>query len=52
MRWDQKRREQASSNHFLCVLLSLDSLEMFTELYREEEREEEDRGGQKDKRGK
>ena len=52
MRWDQKRREQASSNHFLCVLLSLDRLEMFTELYREEEREEVDRGGQEDKRGR
>ena len=30
---------------------SLDSSEMFTELYREEKREEGDRGGQEDKRG-
>ena len=36
----------------LCALLSLDHSEMFTELYREEEREEVDRGGQEDKRGK
>ena len=36
----------------LCALLSLDHSEMFTELYREEEREEVDRGSQEDKRGK
>ena len=36
----------------LCVLHSLDCSEVFTELYREEEREEVDRGGQGDKRGK
>ena len=36
----------------LCVLHSLDRSEVFTELYREEEREEVDRGGQEDKRGK
>ena len=35
----------------LCVLLSLDHLEMFMELCREEKREEEDRGGQGDKAG-
>ena len=34
----------------LCELHSLDQSEMFTELYREEEREEVDRGGQEDKR--
>ena len=34
----------------LCVLHSLDCSEMFTELYREEKREEGDRGGQEDKR--
>ena len=34
----------------LCVLYSLDRSEVFTELYREEEREEVDRGGQEDKR--
>ena len=37
-------------SHFLCVLHSLDRLEVFKELYREEEREEVDRGGQEDKR--
>ena len=53
MRWDQKRREQILSVvTSLCALLSLDCSEMFTELYREEEREEVDRGGQEDKRGK
>ena len=36
----------------LCVLHTLDHSEVFTELYREEEREEVDRGGQEDKRGK
>ena len=35
----------------LCVLHSLDCSEMFTELYREEKREEGDRGGQENKRG-
>ena len=35
----------------LCVLHSLDRLEMFTELYREEKRKEGDRGGQEDKGG-
>ena len=37
---------------FLCALHSLDHSEVFTELYREEEREEIDRGSQEDKRGK
>ena len=36
----------------LCALHGLDHSEMFMELYREEEREEVDRGGQEDKRGK
>ena len=36
----------------LCVLHSLDCSEVFTELYREEEREDVDRGGQENKRGK
>ena len=42
-----------ASNHFLmCAPQSgLDSSEMFTELYREEKREEGDRGGQEDKEG-
>ena len=35
----------------LCALHSLDHSEMFTELYREEKREEGDRGGQEDKGG-
>ena len=35
----------------LCVLHCLDRSEMFTELYREEKRQEGDRGGQEDKRG-
>ena len=47
-----KRGERKlASNHFLCVLHSLDRSEMFTELHREEKREEGDRGGQEDKRG-
>ena len=36
----------------LCVLHSLDRSKMFMELYREEKREEGDRGGQEDKGGK
>jgi len=35
----------------LCALHSLDHSEMFTELYREEKKEEGDRGGQEDKVG-
>ena len=37
------------SNHFLMCTPQLDHSEMFTELYREEKREEGDRGGQEDK---
>ena len=33
----------------LCALHSLDGSEMFTEFYREEKREERDKGGQEDK---
>ena len=40
-----------ASSTSLCALYSLDRSEVFTELYREEEREEVDRGGQEDKRG-
>ena len=48
-----KRGEsKLASNHFVCALHSLDPSEMFMELHREEKREEGDRGGQKDKRGK
>ena len=47
-----KRGEsKLASNHFLRTLHSLDRSEMFTELYREEKREEGDRGGQEDKGG-
>ena len=48
------KEERASSPviTFLCALHSLDRSEIFMELYREEEREEVDRGGQEDKRGK
>ena len=35
----------------LCALHNLDPSEMFTELHREEKKEERDRGGQEDKRG-
>ena len=35
----------------LCALHCLDRSEMFTELYREEEREEGDRGGQEYEEG-
>ena len=40
-----------ASNHFLMCTPQLDRSEMFTELYRDEKKEEGDRGGQKDKRG-
>ena len=47
-----KRREsKLASNHFLMCTPQLDCSEMFTELYREEKREEGDRGGQEDKSG-
>ena len=40
-----------ASNHFLMYTPQLDLSEMFMELYREEKREEGDRGGLEDKRG-
>ena len=40
-----------ASNHFLMCTPQLDRSEMFTELYREEKREEGDRGDQEDKSG-
>ena len=40
-----------SSNLFLMYTPQLDRSELFTELYREEKKEEGDRGGQEDKRG-
>ena len=48
-RWNQESK--LASNHFLMCTPQLDHSEMFTELYREEKREEGDRGGQEDKRG-
>ena len=54
MRCGEIKREESklASSHFLMCTPQLDCSEMFTELYREEEREEVDRGGQEDKRGK
>ena len=47
-----KRGERKlASNHFLCVLHSLDSSELFIKLHREEKREDGDRGDQEEKRG-
>ena len=43
----ESKEERASTS--LCVLHSLEHSEMFMELYREEKREEGDRGGQEDK---
>ena len=40
-----------ASNHFFMCTTQLDHSEMFTELYREEKKEEGDRGGQEDKMG-
>ena len=40
-----------ASNHFLMCTLQMDCSELLTELYREEKREEGDRGSQEDKRG-
>ena len=40
-----------ASSHFLMCTPQLDRSEMFTELYREEKKEEGDRGGQEDKSG-
>ena len=49
MRSKEKRASKPAVTS-LCAFHSLDRSEVFTELYREEEREEVDRGGQKDKR--
>ena len=47
-----KRGEsKLASNQFPSFLHSLDPSEKFTELHREEKREEGDRGGQEDKEG-
>ena len=52
MRWGGINRGESglTSNHFLMCTPQLDCSEMFSELYREEKREEGDRGGQEDKR--
>ena len=47
----RRGKGKLASNHFLMCTPQLDHSEMFTELYREEKKEEGDRGGQKDKRG-
>ena len=46
-----RREETKLASTSLCVLHSLDCSEMFMELYREEKREDGDRGGQEDKGG-
>jgi len=53
MRWGGIDRGESglTSNHFLMCTPRQDCSEMFMELYREEKREEADRGGQEDKRG-
>ena len=53
MRWGGINRGESklASNHFLMCAPQLDCSEMFVELYREEKKEEGDRGGQEDERG-
>jgi len=53
MRWSgiNSGKSGLANNHFLMCTPQLDCSEMFMELYREEKKEEGDRGGQKDKRG-
>ena len=52
MRWGGINRGDSglASNLFLMFTPQLDHSELFTELYREEKKEEGDRGGQEDKR--
>ena len=47
----KEKRESYPLITSLCVFQSLDPSEMFMELYREEKREEGDRGGQEYKGG-
>ena len=47
----QRGESKLASNQFLMCSPSLDSSEMFTELHREEKREEGGRGNQEKKRG-
>ena len=51
MRWNNRGESGLASNHFLMCTPQLDLSEIFTELNREEKREEEDKGVQEDKRG-
>ena len=53
MRWGGINSGESglASSHFLMCTPQLDRSEMFTELYRDEKKEEGDRGGQKDKGG-
>ena len=53
MRWGGINRGESglASNHFLMCTPQLDRSELFTELYREEKKEESGRGGQEDKWG-
>jgi len=53
MRWGGINRREGglASNLFLMCTPQLDRSELFTELYREEKKEEGDRGGQEDKNG-
>jgi len=50
MRWNNRGESGLASNHFLICTPQLDLSEMFTELYREEKKEEGDRGSQEYKR--
>ena len=54
MEWDAVRSKEERTSYPVVTssraLYSLDRSEVFTELYREEEREEVDRGDQEDKR--
>ena len=47
----KKGESKLASNHFLMCTAQLDRSEIFRVLYREEKREEGDRGGQEDKGG-
>ena len=51
MRWINREERKLASNYFFICTPQLDRSDMFMELYREEKREEGDRGGQEDKRG-
>ena len=46
MRWINREERKLASNYFFICTPQLDCSEMFMELYREEKREEGDRGDQ------